>query len=126
MEEARGRTDLASARHPTLLAAEPQTVCSQQYMHLLVLFQEIISLCVCDCAWMYASVSRVSIPSQKWQTSCDEVADEQYGEVIRGYGVCASERLSVGVSAVLNVSAEETTRGRGANKHKGPDDCSSH
>lgn len=49
IEEARGRTDLASVHHPTLLAAEPQTVCSQQYMHLLVLFQEIISLCVRLC-----------------------------------------------------------------------------
>lgn len=45
--EAHGR-DLASTLPPTLLAAESQTVCSQQYMHLLALFQEIItqSLCV--------------------------------------------------------------------------------
>lgn len=58
-EETRGRGDLASFHPPTLLAAEAQTVCSQQYMHLLVLFQEIITLyvwlcvcvrvCVCEC-----------------------------------------------------------------------------
>lgn len=45
-EEAHGRGDLASSHPPTLLAAEARTVCSQQYMHLLVLFQEIITLYV--------------------------------------------------------------------------------
>lgn len=48
-EEARGRGDLASGPPPTLLAAEAQTVCSQRYMHLLALFQEIITRCVCVC-----------------------------------------------------------------------------
>lgn len=41
--------DLAGTHPPTLLAAEAQTVCSQQYMHLLVLFQEIITLYVSVC-----------------------------------------------------------------------------
>lgn len=47
-KERRGeeRRDLASTHPLTLLAAEAQTVCSQQYMHLLVLFQEIITLYV--------------------------------------------------------------------------------
>lgn len=49
IEEAQGRGDLATIHHPTLLAAEAQTVCSQQYMHLLVLFQEIITVCVIVC-----------------------------------------------------------------------------
>lgn len=56
-EEAHGRGDLASIHPPTLLAAEAQTVCSQQYMHLLVLFQEIITLCVCVDIRMFACPS---------------------------------------------------------------------
>lgn len=49
IEEAQGRGDLATIHRPTRLAAEAQTVCSQQYMHLLVLFQEIITVSVIVC-----------------------------------------------------------------------------
>lgn len=70
-EEAHGRGDLASIHPPTLLAAEAQTVCSQQYMHLLVLFQEIITLCVC--VWTYVCLRVHHHP---------KVADEQYGAAI--------------------------------------------
>lgn len=61
-EEAHGRGDLASIHPPTPLAAEAQTVCSQQYMHLLVLFQEIITVCVIVCEDVHVCLSVSSQP----------------------------------------------------------------
>lgn len=77
IEEAQGRRDLASVHPPTLLAAVAQTVCSQQYMHLLVLFQEIITLCVNVCGCMCAFECQSSAKSGKqvatrWQTKYGE------------------------------------------------------
>lgn len=69
---------MANAHHPTLLAATAQTVCSQRYTHLLVLFQEIITLyvicacaCVCErdraCAEFLVKLANYTV-AIRWQT----------------------------------------------------------
>lgn len=68
---------MASAHPPTLLAAEAQSVCSQHYIHLLVLFQEIITMCDCACV----HVCQFSVKSGKQVVG----ARQEYGAIYNAY-----------------------------------------
>lgn len=96
IEEAQGRGDLATIHHPTLLAAEAQTVCSQQYMHLLVLFQEIITVCVIVCVLCVPGCQFSAKSGQqvvmRWQINNMEWQYNMYVEISVCLWVCQANK----------------------------------
>lgn len=119
IEEAPGRRDLASVHPPTLLAAAAQTVCSQQYMHLLVLFQEIITPCViaCGCEVRLSALSQ-KVASEPRRGGRRTMRSSDSPKCTRKRA-CLSRRVCQ--TLVLNVSGGENNTGLGARESAAPD-----